>query len=114
IPCARNGVSISSLKSHIDSTYSSYERVDLYSITKNAGDTNLQSSLQIGDNIHMDEDGNDTCVTPLQLAIEQKTNLPLNLKFNLGPIATPGVPGWINLNGEPYVDANLNTDVDKG
>lgn len=39
----------------------------------------------------------------------------LHLKLNFG--GTGGAPtnsGWINIWGEPYVDANLNTDVDFG
>jgi hypothetical protein len=40
---------------------------------------------------------------------------PIHLKLNLGGDgAAPAVPGWTNVWGQPYVDANLSTDVDFG
>ena len=40
---------------------------------------------------------------------------PIYLKLNLGGQGVaPAVPGWTNVWGLPYVDANLTTDVDFG
>lgn len=66
IPCARNGVDIAAIKTYLDTNYSSYTRVDLYTTTKQPANTSLQVAYNGGDNIHMSAAGNNACAAVLE------------------------------------------------
>lgn len=69
IPAARNGIDIALLKTDMDGTYSAYTRVDIYTTTKQPGNTSLQVAYNIGDNIHLTTAGHAACATPIAAAM---------------------------------------------
>lgn len=69
IPVARDSVDIASTKTEIDSTYAADIRVDLYTLTKNAGNTGIQDALSSTDNVHLNAAGNNVCDDPLATAL---------------------------------------------
>lgn len=68
-PIARDAFDMTSVKTYIDTTYSADTRVDLFTTTKNPGDTLLNNTYDIGDNVHLNVAGNNVCDDPLASAL---------------------------------------------
>ena len=69
IPVARGANYTSLWTNFLSSTYPGEPQVNLFLVTKNAGNDNIQSGLTAGDNIHMNVAGNNTCEPILTAAI---------------------------------------------
>lgn len=65
IPVARGQAYDTIWTSYIQSTFPGEKIANLYTVTKNAGNDNVQASLNIGDNIHMNVAGNNAAAPVL-------------------------------------------------
>lgn len=61
IPVARGADYTTLWTSYLGTQYPGEPTVNLFTVTKNAGNDNIQAGLTIGDNIHMNVTGNNTC-----------------------------------------------------